>query len=50
MQPNMRDALPVNDDARNLPVPLGRVLPKNDAEDIREWLLRLRAAEAGERR
>ena len=50
MQPNMRDALPVNDDARNLPVPLGRVLPKNDGEDVRDWLLRLRAAEAGERR
>lgn len=50
MQPNMRDALPLDEDARNIPVPLGRVLPKKDAEDIRAWLLRLRAAEAGERR
>lgn len=46
---HMRDALPLDEDARNIPVPLGRVLPKKDAEDIRAWLLRLRAAEAGER-
>lgn len=34
----------------NMPVRVGNVLPKRDGEDVRAWLLRLRAAEAGERR
>ena len=50
MQPTTRAARASANNPHNMPVRVGNVLPKRDSEDVRAWLQRLRAAEAGERR
>ena len=50
MQPTTSAASASANNPHNMSVRVGNVLPRRDSEDIRAWLLRLRAAEAGERR
>ena len=50
MQPTTRASSASTNDPHNMPVRVGNVLPKRESEDVRAWLHRLRAAEAGERR
>ena len=50
MQPTTRASSASTNNPHNMPVRVGNVLPRRDSEDVRAWLLRLRAAEAGERR
>ena len=50
MQPTTRASSASTNTPHTMPVRVGNVLPKRESEDVRAWLLRLRAAEAGERR
>lgn len=50
MQPTTSAASASANNPHNMPVRLGNVLPKRDSEDVRAWLMRLRAAELDERR
>ena len=50
MQPTTSAARASAGNPHNMPVRVGNVLPKRESEDVRAWLQRLRAAEAGERR
>lgn len=50
MQPTTSAASASTNNPHNMPVRVGNVLPRRDSEDVRAWLQRLRAAEAGERR
>lgn len=50
MQPTTSAARASANNPHNMPVRVGNVLPKRDSEDVRDWLHRLRTAEADERR
>ena len=50
MQPTTRASSASTNNPHNMPVRVGNVLPKDQDEDIRAWLQRLRTAEIAERR
>lgn len=50
MHPTTRASSASTNNPHNMPVRVGNVLPRRDSEDVRAWLLRLRAAEHAERR